>query len=83
MIVIKLIVNEDSGFQCDYKNCKHLSKYFDQVLNTFFIKKGVTCLWIATPSTSFDSGELYCRDCIDMFYQEYKSILDSKLWVFK
>lgn len=83
MIVIKLIVNEDSGFQCDYKKCKRLPQYFDQILNTFFIKKGVTCLWISTSMRDLDASELYCRDCIDMFYQEYKPILDSKLWAFK
>lgn len=83
MINIELYINQDSGRQCDYRNCKHLPKYFDQVLNTFFIKKGVTCLWVALPSKSFDAGELYCRDCLDRFYQDYKPIIDSKLWAFK
>lgn len=83
MILIKLIVNESSGRQCDYKDCKHLPKYFDQVLNTYFVKRGVTCLWVSLPSRDASAGELYCRDCLDRFYQEYKPILDSKLWVFK
>lgn len=81
MITIELYVNKSSGRECDYKDCKHLPKYFNKVLNTFYIKQGVTCLWVALPSTAFDAGELYCRDCLDRFYHDHKSILDSKLWV--
>jgi len=79
MIQVKLFKCEISGTGCDNAGCKKLPQYFDQILNTFFIKQGTTCLWIGWTNAS----EIYCRDCIDQLYYQLKPIIDSKLWIFK
>lgn len=68
-----------AGVKCDNPNCKKLPELFDRVLNTFYLKEGVTYAAIYLGG----KVDYYCRDCIDEVYNFIKSKMDSKLWIFK
>ncbi len=79
MIKANLFKMQASGWKYDNPTCRHLPEYHDNIIGSnFFIKQETTCL-------SFVLGfqrEVYCRDCIDLIYQDLKPILDSRLWSF-
>lgn len=84
MIKIEVFKVDISRMQCDNVNCKRLPEYFDQILNSFFLKRGTICASITIETNIGEYGrQYYCRDCIDEIYQKIKSKLDSKLWIFQ
>lgn len=69
-----------SGMKCDNYHCSHDPELFDKVINTHFMKEGTIYARIFLASGNVD---YYCRNCIDQVYQNIKSKLDTKLWVFQ
>lgn len=80
MIKFTLVKWDATGWYCSNRECDHLPEHTYQILNSYFLKPGTTCLSIAMNNNAY---ELYCRGCIDKLYIELKPILDSKLWAFK
>jgi hypothetical protein len=78
MIDITIFELEVAGWPCDNPKCKNLPEYTVNIIgNNFHIKKGTIAGKIALNHATFD---IYCRDCIDVVYQEIKFKMDSKLW---
>lgn len=46
------------------------------------IKKDTTCAAITMSSAAGRNTSYYCRDCIDLVYEDIRKILNPKLWVF-
>jgi hypothetical protein len=80
---INIFKLEESGYSCDYKECNHNPEYHDTILRTHYIKIGTICAMVTIDTYDYELSELYCRECIDRFYQDIKLKLNSSLWVFK
>lgn len=84
MIKAKVLINTLSGIRCENHECKHSPEYHDHILGTnWFIKKGTPCAWITFESLEDKYSSIYCRECIDILFQHFKSVLDTKLWPFQ
>ena len=80
MITFELLKLDQAGYKCDYIKCTHNPEYHWNVIgNSFNLKIDQTVLIVHYPG----SWEIYCRDCVDIFYRKAKPLLDSKLWIFK
>lgn len=80
MIKFELYKLEQTGYECDHPKCTHDLKYHWNVIgNKFHLKTDQTVLIISHD----DYYEVYCRDCINLLYKEWKPLLDSKLWAFQ
>lgn len=64
---------------CRRGNCAKKPEY---ISDKGTIIKGTTCAWISISSAGGGASACYCRDCIDIIYDEMKKILNPKLWVF-
>ncbi len=81
MVETKLFRWEVAGWECFGKTCPRNPLYFDNIIgDVHYIKKGTMCLTIKLSNGGY---EIYCKDCIDILYQQLRPVLDSKLWAFK
>jgi hypothetical protein len=79
MINAKVVNMSFSGASCCNPTCSHNTKYHDHILgNVYYLKYNTPCLFIEMSGTF----EYYCKDCVDIVYQNLKPALDSKLWLF-
>lgn len=80
MINFELDKLEQTGYKCDHPRCAHSPKYHWNVIGDVFHLKTDQTILVVTYGNTY---EVYCRDCIDLLYKEWKPILDSKLWAFQ
>ena len=77
---MKITLEKASGrSKCRCDKCKRLPEYVDE---KGIIKKDSTCAAIKTDSCSGSHVSFYCRDCINILYEDIRLILNPKLWIF-
>lgn len=68
------------GQECNNTNCRHNPKYIANFpSNDKYwpnIRIGTICAFVEIDF----SIDVYCRECIDLMYQEIKTKMDSNLW---
>jgi hypothetical protein len=64
--------------------CRNLScrKKQEFITDKGRIKTDTTCVAITMDSAAGYNTSYYCRDCIEIIYEDIKKILNPKLWVF-
>ena len=76
---MKIGIEKASGRAvCRHHQCKGKPEYIEKGR----IKKGATCAVISTGAADGWHASYYCRDCIDIIFQDMKTILNPKLWIF-
>ena len=72
------IIKATGKAKCRHEKCSENSEY----IQNGRIKKDTICAIISTDGASGWHTSCYCRDCIDMIYEDMKKILNPKLWIF-
>lgn len=65
--------------KCRNAGCKLKPEYISE---SGRIKSDTTCAAIRMDSAAGYNTSYYCRDCIELIYEDIKKILNPKLWVF-
>lgn len=64
--------------KCRHQECKRNPEYIVKDR----IKSGSTCAIISIRIASGWYSFHYCRDCIDLIFEDIKKVLNPKLWIF-
>lgn len=77
---MKIDLEKASGrAKCRNRSCQKKPEYISA---NGRIKSGTTCAAITMDSAAGFNTSYYCRECIEIIYEDIKKILNPKLWVF-
>lgn len=77
---MRIALEKASGrAKCRNNSCKKKEEYISA---NGRIKSETTCAAITMDSAAGFNTSYYCRDCIEVIYEDIKKILNPKLWIF-
>jgi hypothetical protein len=74
------LVKASGKAMCRNRSCKCKIEFINP--KSYRIKKDTTCAAITMESAAGWNTSYYCRDCIEIIYEDMKKILNPKLWIF-